>query len=104
MNETSSEEYVPLRRKTPKITSARKKQKNAEVWPPQVKMIFLCDGGRLKLYQQKINRKNMVDLSHCPCIHAKTQDGKRPVDAQFAVAMRHVLNHVNMGSNVMSPM
>ena len=37
-------------------------------------------------------------------IHTETQDGKGSVDAHFAVAMRHVMNHVNMGSNVISPM
>ena len=37
-------------------------------------------------------------------IHTETQDGKGSIDANFAVAMRHVLNHVNTGSNVIPPM
>ena len=37
-------------------------------------------------------------------IHTETQDGKGSIDAHFTVAMRHVLKHVNMGSNVTSPM
>lgn len=43
------------------------------------------------------------NLSLRSYIHTKPQDSKGSIDAHFAVAMRHVLNDVNMGSNVISP-
>ena len=43
------------------------------------------------------------NLSLRSYIHTETQNGKGSIDAHFAVAMRHVLNFVNMGSNVISP-
>ena len=43
-------------------------------------------------------------LSLKSCINNETQDGKRFIDSHFAIALRYVLDHVNMGSNVMTPM
>ena len=37
-------------------------------------------------------------------IHTETQDGKGSIDAHFAVSMNHVLQHLHMGSNVVSPL
>ena len=37
-------------------------------------------------------------------VHAENQDSKSSIDAHFAVAMRHVLVHVNVGINVISPL
>lgn len=37
-------------------------------------------------------------------VHTETQDGKGSIDSHFAVSMRHILNYINMGSNVVSPL
>ena len=37
-------------------------------------------------------------------VHTETQDGKSSIDAHFAVCMRHVLQYVDTGNNVISPL